>query len=158
LNKRLASISASFNGTPVHTYNFDYGEYAPVTGVSRLKVVTLKDKSGASVLPLTFNWSDCATAVFDQSVRLNSLPAIMSDIRVLPVDVTGSGRMDVILACKQNTSDVPLLYLDVHLADGQGNITKTPYFSGSTGLTYPDQLLTVDVNGDGKIDLVRDNN
>jgi hypothetical protein len=48
--------------------------------------------------------------------------------------------------------------LDVYLADGKGNISTTPQPGSGPikGLKYPDQLLALDVNGDGKTDLVRD--
>ena len=159
LKKRLASISSSFRDDTVHIHTFDYG-YAPVTGTSRLKTITLSDASGASVLPLTFTWSDSAAKVFDQGVALNTLqPTATEDIRVLPVPVAGSGRTDLVVASKlyDRGMDDYVLNLDVYLADENGNISTTSQpGSGSTGVLYPDQLLALDVNGDGRTDLVRD--
>ena len=159
LKKRLTSISSSFNGTKVHTHTFFYGkDDAPVTGVSRLKTITLSDSSGNSVLPLTFDWSDCAPSVFDQSVTLNSVPVSTSDMQALPVSVAGSGRTDLIVSSKlySHNQGMYVLNLDAYLADKEGNISTTPQpGSGPTVLEYPDQLLALDVDGDGRTDLVR---
>ena len=158
LAKRLTSVSASFNNTLLHTYTFDY-DYAPVTGITRLLSVGLSDASRASIVPLKFDWSDSPDYVFDNLVTMPSLKPDVSTAHVFPVEVTGSGKTDIILASSQYdfSSGMEVLHLDVHLADGQGGIstTRQPWPS-STGLRYPDQLIPMDVNGDGKIDLVRD--
>jgi len=156
LSKRLGSISSWFNRTLFHTHVFNYGDgYSPVTGVSRLKTVTLRDDvNGSSVLPLKFDWSNCATSVFDGTVPLNPLPMHTSDMQVLPVSVSGSGRTDLVIASKK----LDVFNLDVYLADGKGNVSTTPQPGSGPikGLKYPHQLLALDVNGDGKTDLVRD--
>jgi FG-GAP-like repeat len=152
LDQRLASISSSFGGNLVHTHTFGY-DYAPVTGVSRLQTVTLSDSSGASVSPLTFNWSDCVTSVFDQSVALDSIDTASSSFQIIPVDVTGSGTTDLILASEDQANQ---LRLDIYLSNGTGKISTTARSdSGSTSLSYPYQLLPLDANGDGRTDLVR---
>jgi hypothetical protein len=158
LTKRLASISASFNGTLIHTHTFNY-DYAPLTGVSRLQTVTLSDAFGASVLPLTFTWSKSASSVFDNLSTLDTISLDASDTHVLPADVDGTGRTSLILISKQwdPVAGIDVLSLEVHLADGKGNISTKPQpGSGSTGLPYPVQLLALDVDGDGKMDLVGD--
>ncbi|KAK7452669.1 hypothetical protein VKT23_012067 [Stygiomarasmius scandens] len=156
LDKRLASISASFNGAIVHKHTFDY-DYAPVTEFSRLLGVTLSDSSGSSVSPLTFNWSNAPSSVFDNLTTLKPLTPEVATAQVFPVDVGGSGKTDIILASSQYDSNLggQALCLDVHLADGSGGIsTAVQEGSGSTGLLYPTQLLALDTTGNGKTDLL----
>jgi hypothetical protein len=155
LNKRLGSISCSFEDKTVHTHIFNYGEYAPVTGLSRLQSITLSDASGASVLPLTFDWSDAAAKVFDEDVPLNSIPG-GSDAQIIPIDVRGSGRTDLVVASKQFINNRYVLNLNVHFSDENGDISAIPApGSGPTDRSFPDQLLALDVDGDGRTDLVR---
>lgn len=155
LTKRLASISASFNKAMLYTYTFDY-DYAPVTGFSRLQTVTLSDASNAPVSPLRFEWSDSASSVFNEVVALKPLQYDISTVQVFPADADGSGRTGLILASRQLFDSKYVFALDVYLADGEGGISTEPASSGSTGLQYPDYLIALDVNGDGKIDLVCD--
>ena len=156
LAKRLDHISASFDGKPLHTYTFGYDDYAPVTGITRLQTVTLSDASGASVSPLKFKWSDAAPTVFDSLVDLKPLKPQVSTAQIIPADVDGSGRTDLILASKIFHNESYHLGLDVYLADGKGELSTTPRIS-ATGLRYPDHLLALDMTGNGKADLVCNN-
>jgi hypothetical protein len=82
----------------VHTRIFNYGEYAPGTGLSCLQHIMLSDASGTSVLPLTFG---SMATVFDEGVSLNSILENASDVWIIPIDVHGSGRTELVIASKQ---------------------------------------------------------
>ena len=149
LTKRLLSVTASFKDDLLHTHKFGY-DYAPVTNFTRLKTLTLSDAFGASVSPLEFNWADSNPAVFNQLLSETTLNHDVSSVRVFPADVDGSGRTGVILSSNKGDK----LAVDVHLADGQGGISPTAASSVTTDLRFPDYLLALDVDGDGKTDLV----
>jgi hypothetical protein len=151
LTKRLLSVGAFFNNNLLHTHTFGY-DYAPVTGYTRLKTITLSDALGASVSPLEFNWADSNPTVFKQLLSETTLDNPVSSVRVFPADVDGSGTTGVILSSNKEDK----LAIDVHLADGQGGISSAAASSVTTDLRFPDYLLALDVNGDGKTDLVGD--
>ncbi|KAF9507107.1 hypothetical protein BS47DRAFT_1366863 [Hydnum rufescens UP504] len=147
--KRLLSVEAFFSNNLLHTHKFGY-DYAPVTGFTRLKTITLSDPFGAVVSPLQFNWANSNPTVFNQLLSETTLDHDVSSVRLFPADVDGSGRTGVILSSKKSNK----LAVDVHLADGQGGVSSNPASSVTTDLRFPDYLLALDVDGDGKTDLV----
>ena len=149
--KRLRSVDAFFSNDLLHSHKFGY-DYAPVTEFTRLKTVTLFDAFGAFVSPLEFNWANSHPTVFNQLLPETTLNHGVSSVRLFPADVDGSGRTGVILS--SNKSDK--LAIDVYLADGKGGISSSPASSVVTDLRFPDYLLALDVDGDGKTDLVCD--
>ena len=148
--KRLISVESHFEDTLLHTHRFHY-DYAPVTGFTRLNKVTLFDASGAPVSPLEFDWANSNPMVFNQVRPEIALGHGVSNVHLFPADVDGSGRTGVVLT----SNKLNRLAIDVHLADGQGGISPTPASSVTTTLDFPDYLLALDVDGDGKTDLVR---
>jgi len=156
VEKRLSSVSASFDGRLIHKHTLNY-DIAPLTLRSRLTSITLSDANGGKVRPVTFDWTSGNPSVFDESRTLSTLSAKRSDSQVMPMDVLASGRTDVVVASSRNDTTIGGmgLNLDVFLADGQGDLSPTATAgSGLTGLFYPDQLLPIDFTGDGRADLV----
>lgn len=154
-NKRLATITASVQSKVTNKYQLNY-DTSPLTKVSRLASVTLSDATGSSVLPLSFGWVNANPAVFDETKQLGTIAAT-TKAEIIPLDVNASGRSDVVLVSERYESSLGSngLHLSVHLADGRGNISTSPApGSGPTGLLYPTQLLALDMNGDGRTDLV----
>ena len=149
--KRLLCVEAFFDDDLLHTHKFGY-DYAPVTDFTRLKTVTLSDAFGAFVSPLEFNWANSNPTVFNPLLPETTLNHDVSSVRLFPADVDGSGRTGVILSSNKGDN----LAIDVHLADGHGGVSSTPASSVVTDLRFPDYLLALDVDGDGRTDLVRD--
>lgn len=155
IDRCLSTIVASVDEELIHTHSFDY-VLAPLTLESQLSVITLSDASSAPVSPLRFDWSSGQPSVFESVKTVATLNNGVSDFQVLGMDVTASGRTDMVVTSAQIDESYgdERLYLNVHLADGQGGVSASPSFSTATGLYPPDQLLPVDINGDGQMDLV----
>ncbi|KAF8661352.1 hypothetical protein AX16_001447 [Volvariella volvacea WC 439] len=152
-SKRLSSIAVSISPSPVHTYTLSY-DTAPLTNLTRLNSITLGDADRSTVTPLNFDWSNANDSVFNpvvSSIDIND----PTDYQLLPIDVNSTGRSDVVIACNQwdDTLKAEGLYLYVALSDVNGNYQLSPH-SGLTGLLAPTQLLALDVDGDGKTDLL----
>ena len=156
VDRRLSTITASINDALAHKHTLNY-DVAPLTGVSRLRSVALVDASGASVRPLCFDWVDGDGAVYEPLKNLATLDIGTSSIQVFPIDANASGRSDLVVASSRydSSSKSNKLHLDVYLSNADGSISTTPATgSGSTGLLFPDQLLPLEANGDGRTDLV----
>ncbi|KAK2463995.1 hypothetical protein APHAL10511_003939 [Amanita phalloides] len=150
VTKRLASIASYVQSTLVHTYRPQY-DLSPLSNITRIRSLTLADPSGASVRPLKFNWIDGQTSVFEPTKTVTTISTGNTNSVVFPLDVAASGHSDIVIA----SNSLDKLNLSVYKADGQGNISNTPSpGSGSTGLPYPVHLFPVDVDGDGKVDLI----
>lgn len=141
-------------------YEFDFN-YAPLTGLSRVRTITLypyDSQRKLNVQPLTFDWNDGNLQVFDpiQDVTVLS-PSSFAD--VIRMDVDAKGFSDMVFASKRSnpTSEKDELYLEIYLSDSEGNLSDTPTKgSGFTGLPYPEERFhPIDADGDGQTDLVR---
>ncbi|KAG8899687.1 hypothetical protein FRB99_006500, partial [Tulasnella sp. 403] len=152
-DKRLASISTSVNGMHAHTQSITYG-VAPLTGKSRVASITIADASGASVSPITFDWNDASPSVYNPIRDLSSLTPGVSGPQMLPMDVNGNGKTDIVVASTQLVDDNNVLYLDVYLADDNGSLVHSTACSGSTGLDTHTQLLAISANDYGRTDMV----
>jgi hypothetical protein len=155
-DKRLLSISASVGGQLIHTHSLGY-DVAPLTARSRLRTLTLFDSSGVPVNPLCFDWNDGDPAVFNPLQNLGTVTDGTTSAQILPIDVSATGRSDVVLTSTQYDSDSKSyeFHVTVYPTDAKGTIATSPASgAGFTGLSSPTYLLTMDVNGNGCIDLV----
>uniref|UniRef100_A0A8H7YBU0 Teneurin-like YD-shell domain-containing protein n=1 Tax=Psilocybe cubensis TaxID=181762 RepID=A0A8H7YBU0_PSICU len=160
--KRLKEIRCIIGEAPTWEppkwkYQFDY-DYAPLTGVSRIRVLTLVDSlQDLKVEPLKFDWSDGNPVVFDSSKDVSTFSR-EGIIDAFHIDVNAQGFSDMVIASERknpDNEDAPELYLDIYLSDSQGKVSETPTKgSGFTGLSNPQSLLAIDADGDGKADLL----
>lgn len=156
VDRRLTTISASVGSNFAHKHVLSY-DTSPLRQVSRLRSLALVDAAGASVSPLTFDWVNGDPSVYDPLKKIAALDIGVSSTQLFPIDVNASGKTDLVVATNRydSTSKTNQLWLQVFLADGKGNISETEApGSGSTGLYVPDQLLALEVDGDGRTDLV----
>ncbi|KAK2459724.1 hypothetical protein APHAL10511_008258 [Amanita phalloides] len=154
LTKRLAFFTSYVQSKLVHTHHLQY-DISPLNDTSRLRSLTLTDPHGSSVRPLNFDWIDGQPSVFDPTRTVKTVDATLTGPDVLPIDVYATGCSDLVIASKSlNDQEEEVLDLTVYKADGKGNVSDNPAPGfGTTGLPYPINLLPMDVDGDGKVDL-----
>lgn len=148
VDKRLSSVASYVHQKLVHRHLLQYDE-APVTGNSRLISLTLLDASGSAVRPLEFDWVSGNPAIFDNPGPSTTIKVGDDAAQIMALDVSATGRSDIVILSKK----IEELNLAVHTADGNGQISSEP-ISTLFGLPYPTQLIPLDVNGDGRTDLV----
>lgn len=128
-------------------------EYLPpgATGRSRLRSVTQLDAAGNSLPPTRFDWQDGDTRLFASRATVTPTELTYGG-SFLPVDVNGDGRLDFLNATNAHGA----LTLDVFAAAGREGGFRNPVRVPSTtpALPFGGQLYPVDVNGDGRTDLV----
>ncbi|KAE9388392.1 hypothetical protein BT96DRAFT_927133 [Gymnopus androsaceus JB14] len=156
VDRRLTTISACVGSKFAHKHVLAY-DISPLRQVSRLRSLTLVDAAGASVSPLTFDWVNGNPTVYDPLKEIGTLDIGVASPQLFPIDVNASGKTDLVVATNRfdSTTQTYKLWLQVFLADGKGNISQTEALgSGSTGLYVPDQLLALEVDGNGRTDLL----
>ncbi|KAJ8517614.1 hypothetical protein ONZ45_g5227 [Pleurotus djamor] len=151
-DKRLSTIVTHVQGKLAHTHTLSYDD-APLSNASRLTSITLSDASGAKVRPLTFDWNNGDTSVFDAPRTPKQIKSDTS-ASVMALDVNATGKSDLVLATKRFVSNAYQLHLEVYPSDDNGDVSTTPSTTFQ-GLPYPTQLLPLDFNGDGRTDFVR---
>ncbi|MDQ3898832.1 MAG: FG-GAP-like repeat-containing protein [Actinomycetota bacterium] len=146
--QRLRQVQTAVGGETVRTYTVAY-EQAPATGRSRLVSVTEADGSGVGLPPTVFAWQDGDAAMFVPDEVL-AVSGVQWQGRWLPMDVNGDGRTDLVNAYSSGGK----LQLTLLLSDGTG--FSAPIVLPATQVPWSDgiQLLPMDVDGDGCIDLV----
>lgn len=153
IDKRLSSITSNVKGVLVHKHVLAHGEDS-LTRRSCLDSLTLVDASGASVRPLKFNWVGGQPATFDHLNTTQKLNTETKTAMVIPVDFNGSGRSDILIASQRFSSHQYKLHLAVYQTDKNGDLSVDPLLSPGAELPYPMQLLPLDMNGNGRTDLV----
>jgi hypothetical protein len=157
IDKRLATIESHVHDKLIHKHILAY-DTNTVTQASRLKTLTLSDALGATLRPLRFDWSNGPEKAFEPVPGVVNIKTGSSSFEILPMDVTASGKTDMVIVSSRYDPGKAMenaLHLAIHLADGQGKVNEAPSpGSGFPGLRFPDQLLPLDITGDGKTDLV----
>jgi RHS repeat-associated protein len=146
--KRLVQIQTSVGGAAVRSYNLNYG-YGETTNRSQLLSVTECDGSGNGLPATTFASQDGNSGIFEQNAALQQLDVPWQGV-LMPVDFDGNGLIDIVNVFSSNGN----LQITLLQSDGQGSFTSTSlpvtqisYFTGM-------QILPLDINGNGAIDLV----
>lgn len=135
-----------------HKHVLEY-DPAPITQKSRLTKLTLFDDTDTPVRPLTFKWNDSQKGIFDKLGPKTTIDTQDPTSKVIPMDVHATGRSDIVICSQRLDSGDEQMHLAVHKAAHDGTISPTPD-SVHDGMSYPFQLLPLDITGDGKTDLV----
>ncbi len=152
IDKRLKSLTSLVRNNSVHIHLLGY-DAAPLTGVTRVKSLTLVDASGAAVRPLLFDWVDGSPSVFEAPGTQSTIALQGSDVNMFPMDVNATGRSDVVLASKVTVAGRARTRVAIHPADSTGKISSQPS-SIHTDLPYHTALFPLDISGDGRTDMV----
>jgi RHS repeat-associated protein len=150
--KRLKTITTFLDGNLILTYTLDY-HYGERSGFSQLASVTLTDAKGVSLPATSFEWQTNDTELFKPAQVLTSPTAIpYQPVQSFTIDVNGNGLNDLVLVWSDSNNNLSYAILFSNL-DGfgdlvMGNPTQLSYYGYTPG------LQTVDINGDGRGDLV----
>ncbi|KAF9019803.1 hypothetical protein BDZ89DRAFT_1116604 [Hymenopellis radicata] len=152
IDKRLKSLTSLVRNQLVHTHLLGY-DAAPLTGVTRVKSLTLVDASSASVRPLVFDWVNGSPSVFEAPGMPSTIDFQGSNVDMFPVDVHATGRSDVVVASKVTTAGLARTRVAIHPTDSTGRISSQAS-SVHADLPYHTALFPLDVSGDGKTDMI----
>jgi RHS repeat-associated protein len=146
---RLRQVRTSVDGKTAATYTLDYG-CGTASGRSRLEALTLADATGRAFPPTRFDWLDLSTLEFSAPKRLTD-PQASPGEELIPLDVDGSGRRDLLAA---GADDDGHLILKLMIATETGDYLP-PRAQAFPALTFsPGCLLALDLDGDGATELV----
>jgi RHS repeat-associated protein len=151
--RRLKQIQTMLDGNLIRTYTLAYSQ-GVATGRSQLTSIIEADAQGVTLSPTIFEWQDGVPEVFSASQSLQMVSPSSSAIAIpfggqmLPMDFNGDGLIDLVYVTRNAESCINLTLLQT---DGSQNLQV---YTTSTNIPYGSQLLPLDVNGDGCIDLV----
>ena len=143
----LQSIQTFVDGQLVMSYTLAY-DTGQATGRSRLRSITQADAQGAALTPSTFEWQDGEAKFFDVGQALSPTNASWQG-RLIPLDVNGDGRTDLVNLYEVNNR----LAMTIFLSDGSdlrqaGQLQTTiPYYNEA-------QIIPLDIDGNGCMDLI----
>ncbi|WP_217589011.1 RHS repeat-associated core domain-containing protein [Burkholderia sp. GbtcB21] len=144
--RRLSTVATRVDDAVVSRYALTY-EYGFATGRSRLVSITRADGQGVALPPTKFDWLE-ATANFGPATQLD-IDSLQWGGSFLPMDIDGDGHVDFVNAY----SDGGKLAMQIFLANRTGGFDG-PFDVPPTGLRYGGQLVALDANGDGRMELV----
>ena len=146
--KRLNRIETYSNGLLQRKYVMTY-EYSGSTGRSTLTSVTLYGNDGTTSLPpVEMDWSEAS--LFESGEWASGLyggwTSLTAYIRM--ADVNGDGKADIVLGPNSSGNWY------VMLSTGTGFVNQGAWKTGAYAGWASDRIHMVDVNGDGKADVV----
>ncbi|ASS74441.1 hypothetical protein CIG75_05185 [Tumebacillus algifaecis] len=147
--QRLRHITTKVNQSTVLQYQLDY-QLGKATGRSQLRSLTLLDAAGNTMAPTKFEWQD-ETGPLLQTGKLLPSSGIPYGSTILPMDVNGDGRTDLVCASRDARGNLKLVLV---LAKSDGSGYEAGIALPDSGLLFGGQFLPLDVNGDGCTDLV----
>lgn len=142
---RLRSLTTQVDQTVVSAYALAY-DYGVATGRSRLTAITRADGGGIALPPTCFGWQD-AVPDFNAATALD-MRSLQWGGTLLPMDISGDGRVDFVNAYSGSHGE---LCMTIYLAQPAGGFATQAV--AVTGLAYGGQLVTLDSNGDGRMEL-----
>ncbi|KAJ7125821.1 hypothetical protein C8R43DRAFT_1212234 [Mycena crocata] len=152
MDKRLESISSFVHNNLVNKHFLEY-DTAPLTGVSRVVKISLADAKGAIVRPLIFDWVNGNPTIFDSPGPTTSVNFVGTEVSMMPMDVLATGRSDIVVVSKHRVSNKYQTRIATHLSNASGVVSAIPTFINEQ-LPYHAFIFPVDVNGDGRTDLI----
>ena len=152
---RMASIVTMLaDGKAIRTYTLNY-RISDATQLSCIDTITESgaEDAGSPALPATqLVWQDCSTPGFDIGTS-SVLDQHLNPVGLYSMDVNGDGCTDLVQLWQDNDNT---LHATVYLATQDGGNTSYVRSSDYNMGSYPAtrQFLPMDVNGDGRCDLV----
>lgn len=144
----LSQIQTFVGDTLVRTYRFDH-QRSRATSRPLLHSVSTEAR-GTSLPPTTFSWqgqSEEAPTLFQPS---RALDKSMRGGQRIPIDINGNGLTDVLHAYHVNFQ----VRLDLYYSTGSGLDGPFPVDLGTATLAWGGLFCPLDVDADGRMDLV----
>ncbi|PFH46733.1 hypothetical protein AMATHDRAFT_199097 [Amanita thiersii Skay4041] len=163
LGQRMQAITTHIFANKILTYEFSYSE-SPLTKLSRLSSIEMKDADGSTTYPLTFNWTGRKSkGVFDPPYSLGPI-TMSSDVehpQVMLLDTNGNSSHDIVIASKETRtingafSDIFSIKVLPTTLDSHGFVKLAPLVQSDNIILPPSgEFLPLDVNGNGTTDLL----
>lgn len=147
--QRLRGVTTYVNQRLVLQYQLEY-QYGHATGRSQLRSLTLLDGNGKALTPTQFEWQDEQGPLL-QAGQLLPTTEIPYGSTLLPMDVNGDGRTDLVCAYQDSQRKLKLM---LFLAKPDGSGYQAGISLPDSGLSFGGEFLPMDVNGDGCTDFV----
>jgi len=141
-NKLLTNIETKVNGKVVLDYQF---QYLPSVMPSTISQITKCDALGVCMTPSVFENMPEPSQFFSQMTENETLGGGLGPI---PMDVDGNGLTDLVNAVASGLQT----QVTILLSDGNDFQAQSPQLLGEA--YEPGSLLSLDVNGDGSMDLM----
>ncbi|HYE55947.1 MAG TPA: RHS repeat-associated core domain-containing protein, partial [Chitinophagaceae bacterium] len=149
--KRLNSIQSYVGNQLAMSYSIQY-QQGVSTGKSQVASVTQCAGDGGCLSPTTVYWQGQDSSLFTAPVAsTQSIPNVGLN---LPMDVNGDGLIDYVHAWQGTGNVANKLMMAVFMSNGSGFNTPVVTNTGLNTFTNYMPLRSMDVNGDGMIDLV----
>ncbi|MCU0433288.1 MAG: FG-GAP-like repeat-containing protein [Bacteroidia bacterium] len=151
---RLSLISTYVGTQFVNQYKLTYSQSA-ATGKSILERVMQCDAAGRCLPPISCAWQANTSGGLWQAMQQVSVQTVPQTAQNLPMDVNGDGYTDVVQAWQgSGSSQQNKLMLAIYLSNGSTLGTASIQNTQLNQYSSPSGLRSMDVNGDGMIDLV----
>lgn len=148
IDRLLSAIETYVDDRKVRRYELGYIVGA-ATGRSRLISVTESDGDGRRLPATLLDWQDSFSGIFAPTAH-NTIADVAPAGVHIPMDVNGDGRTDIVNAYENGG------FLQVTLLISNGVRFDDPVTLPPTAIPYGahTQLIPLDVDGDGRMDLI----
>ncbi|PFH46740.1 hypothetical protein AMATHDRAFT_7456 [Amanita thiersii Skay4041] len=163
LKQQMQSITTYISTNKILAYELTYSE-SPLTLLSRLSSVEMKDANRGFTYPLTFTWTGRKSEdIFDSPYSLGpiKMSSPLKNPQVMLLDTNGNSSHDIVIASKETRtingafSDIFSIKVLPTTLDSHGFVKLAPLVQ-SDNITLPPsgKFLPLDVNGNGTTDLL----
>ncbi len=143
--KRLERVTTFAGADSTLVYTFAYNN-ASITGKSLLDRISKCDNAGKCLTPGTLKWQDGDPGLLQASQPLAAKP---NGYSLLPMDVDGNGLSDLVNIVNSPSATFRVI---TYLSNGKELIYTDSL--GLPGSFVGSNELAADVNGDGRVDLI----
>lgn len=147
-SRLLKQIQTYVDGGLVRSYAFSYAS-GKATSRSQLQSITVSDSEGNSLPATTFGWQDSDPRIFGSTATPVTTNENFQGTNYA-MDLNGDGFVDLLNVSENNGKLQFTAFFsngNTFSPTGQGVPTTVPFFQGA-------QIIPLDVNGDGCMDLV----